>query len=190
MAVVHGAGSAELVTALLGVWLAGAAYLPVDPGYPAARVGVHAGRRGAGGGGGRRTGGGAGGGRAGRGAGGGSPDDPAAAAAAAAGPAVPVPAAVRAEQLAYVIYTSGSTGVPKGVAVTHGGLANLRGARWPAAWAGPGGRGCCCSWRRLAFDAVGVRVSLALLAGARLVVGAGGRDGGGGSWRVLAARRG
>ena len=32
---------------------------------------------------------------------------------------------VAAENLAYVIYTSGSTGVPKGVEITHGGLANL-----------------------------------------------------------------
>ncbi|WP_405774627.1 amino acid adenylation domain-containing protein [Streptomyces sp. NBC_00859] len=31
---------------------------------------------------------------------------------------------VEAQSLAYVIYTSGSTGQPKGVAVTHGGLAN------------------------------------------------------------------
>ncbi|WP_227982635.1 non-ribosomal peptide synthase/polyketide synthase [Nocardia spumae] len=37
--------------------------------------------------------------------------------------ALPVP--VRSDDLAYVIYTSGSTGVPKGVAVTHRNLAHL-----------------------------------------------------------------
>ena len=38
VAVVMGRGIA-LVAVLLGVWRAGAAYLPVDPGYPAGRVG-------------------------------------------------------------------------------------------------------------------------------------------------------
>jgi len=39
----------------------------------------------------------------------------------------PVAVPVRPESLAYVIYTSGSTGRPKGVQATHGGLANLVG---------------------------------------------------------------
>ena len=113
--------SAELVIALLAVLKSGAAYLPVDPEYPADRVGfmladarpvlavVQAGTAGL------------------------IPDgvpalvldDPATQAAAAArGPAGPCPA-LRPAHPAYVIYTSGSTGRPKGVAVTHAGIMNF-----------------------------------------------------------------
>ncbi|MFC9250815.1 non-ribosomal peptide synthetase, partial [Amycolatopsis thailandensis] len=88
-----------MLTAILATWLAGAAYLPIDPDHPAERVEF------------MRADGGATvligpGGVSGR-----------AGARASASAVVP-------GQLAYVMYTSGSTGVPKGVAVTHAGLAN------------------------------------------------------------------
>src|SRR5207248_9869245 len=43
-------------------------------------------------------------------------------------PDVAPDAAVTRDNLVYVIYTSGSTGAPKGVAVTHGNLANYASA--------------------------------------------------------------
>ena len=113
--------SAELIIALLAVLKAGAAYLPVDPGYPAERLAFML------------------------------ADARPVLALATAGTAALVPAGVplvaaddaelagagdagladagRAAVLrpghpAYVIYTSGSTGRPKGVVVTHEGLAD------------------------------------------------------------------
>ncbi len=112
--------SFDLITSALAVLLAGGAYLPLDPAWPAARVNqilddaqarfVIA-----------------------RGA--------LAASASGNGRRVieldheqniidtfdplPKPVAVTREDLAYIIYTSGSTGKPKGVEVTHGNLLNL-----------------------------------------------------------------
>ncbi|HEV7898363.1 MAG TPA: amino acid adenylation domain-containing protein, partial [Planosporangium sp.] len=112
---------ADLPVAVLGVWLAGAAYLPLDPEYPPERLSylvrdagvlvvvttgalvdklpaevpltVHL-------------------------------DDDAGAPMSAVSRL-----AVRPEHLAYVIYTSGSSGQPKGVAVRHAGVAALADAQ-------------------------------------------------------------
>ena len=118
--------SPELVAAVLAVSKAGAAYLPIDPGYPADRIGymltdaapvvVLTNRQ----------------------AGVDLPgrdrlvvlDDPRVAAVVADLPGGTVAdqdrlAPLRPAHPAYVIYTSGSTGRPKGVVVSHQGLANL-----------------------------------------------------------------
>ena len=111
---------AGLVAALLGVWKAGAAYLPVDPGLPADRAGFMVADSGAV----LVLGSGE---SAGVLAGGRVPvadlEDPRIAAAVAGSPVVDAGAGL--DDLAYVIYTSGSTGVPKGVAVSHRGIGSL-----------------------------------------------------------------
>ena len=129
----------ELVTAVVGVWLVGAAYLPLDPAYPPARLEAMLA-----------------GGRAGLLVGTGEVLDELPAgrvrvieidargvAEQIAGmpplPGVPL----RVGQAAYVIFTSGSTGQPKGVAASHGGLANLAAAQMDR-FAVAGGIGC---WR-------------------------------------------
>ena len=185
----HGAGpetvvavvmerSAALVTALLAVLKAGAAYLPVDPGYPPQRIAFMLGDA-----------------------------RPAVILTSAGAMAVPGPAAAlvlaadepvlvvdepeAAAQLAaldqsdlddadrtcpllpacsaYVIYTSGSTGQPKGVAVTHQGLVDY------VAWcleAYPGVGGSTLLHAPVSFDA-GITVLYgALTSGGRVHVAA------------------
>jgi len=109
--------SAELVVAMLGALKAGAAYVPLDPSYPAERlafmladaeIGALVVR-------------------------GGVP----AALAAFGGPVIslpvddaaeaaePVSVDVPAEALAYIVYTSGSTGTPKGIGIPHRGVTRL-----------------------------------------------------------------
>lgn len=138
----HGAGpeklvalalprSVDMVVATLAVAKTGAAFLPVDPAYPADRIAfvladaapalavtdrTSADRLPLGTGTDRLV-----------------IDEPATADRIATAPdanpaLVELDAALTAAGLAYVIYTSGTTGTPKGVAVTHGGLAGLAAA--------------------------------------------------------------
>ncbi len=121
------ARSAEMIVAVLAVLKSGAAYVPVDPGYPAGRVAfmladtapvaVLATAAAA------------------AGLPGGLPvvvvDDPATGAVLAGLGGGNVPAGAGPRDVAYVVYTSGSTGRPKGVVVEHGGVVSL--ACWAAA---------------------------------------------------------
>ncbi|NGO71809.1 non-ribosomal peptide synthetase, partial [Streptomyces boncukensis] len=161
--------SARAVTALLGVLKAGAAYLPVDPGYPADRVALmvgdarpaavlttrdHAAR---------------------------VPSDgtlalvldaPETAAEVAARPAHDPTDAERVRPLtarhpAYVIYTSGSTGRPKGVAVPHGAVARLA-AQSDRFGVYEGTR--VLQFASFSFDAAAWEVCASLLTGAVLVL--------------------
>ncbi|MGX7674586.1 amino acid adenylation domain-containing protein [Plantactinospora sp. DSM 117369] len=157
--------SAEFVVAVLGVMRAGAAYLPIDPQYPAARiqylfrdakpvavvtagtttapVGDLAHRVGV-------------------------PhlaltDDLLATA-----PGVPAPTPPDVAHPAYVIYTSGSTGLPKGVVVPHAGLASLAGAFVERLVVTPCDR--VLQFASPSFDAVVPEMCMGLLTGATFVL--------------------
>ncbi|WP_293986685.1 amino acid adenylation domain-containing protein [Sphingomonas sp.] len=151
--------SPDMVASLLAVHRRGAAYLPLDPDFPAARLDYIA-----------------------KDAGAkallserkldhvladcGLPriliDD--------VGEAVPAPAqvTVKPDDLAYVLYTSGSTGNPKGVEISHGALINLL----ESFRANPGftAQDSLLAVTTLSFDIAGLELFLPLIAGGELIL--------------------
>ncbi|MFE3853478.1 amino acid adenylation domain-containing protein [Streptomyces griseorubiginosus] len=129
----------ELIVSLLGVWKAGAAYVPIDPSSPAERVAAIVETSGA------LV----------------VLDD--------ARPSVahlPVTAPERVDdldRLAYVIFTSGSTGTPKGVEIAHRGLANH--VAWAARELTSQGVGGAPLFSSVAFDLVVPNLWAPLVAG-------------------------
>ncbi|MFI2353023.1 amino acid adenylation domain-containing protein, partial [Streptomyces sp. NPDC019443] len=155
----------DMVVAILAVWQAGGAYLPLDPEYPADRLGfmltdsratlllgtgelvdeLPVGRL--------RTV---------------VVDAPDVVAELAAQPSKAPEVPVQAGQLAYVIYTSGSTGRPKGVQIAHGGVVNLVQAQ--AKTFGVGAGDAVLQFAPFGFDASVWELLMALAAGGTLVV--------------------
>ncbi|MFJ6574295.1 amino acid adenylation domain-containing protein, partial [Streptomyces sp. NPDC091292] len=154
----------DMVVAMVAVWQAGGAYLPLDPEYPADRLEFMLGDAGV------------------RVVVGQRPlaegltvehgvwlDDPAVASALTGLPSTaPDIVSSSPDQLAYVIYTSGSTGRPKGVQVAHGSVVGMVSALGPVLGAGPGVR--MLQFASFSFDAAVLDVAVTLASGGVLVV--------------------
>uniref|UniRef100_UPI000DDA7C18 non-ribosomal peptide synthase/polyketide synthase n=1 Tax=Streptomyces triticisoli TaxID=2182797 RepID=UPI000DDA7C18 len=141
--------SMELIAAELAVALAGAAFLPVDPGYPAERRALMLADA--------------------------APavvlDDPDRVRAlmnAGDQEANPPERRVLPDHAAYVIFTSGSTGTPKGVIVTHRGIGAFAAAAAERYAVGPGDR--VLQFSSPSFDASVLELCISVLSGALLVV--------------------
>ncbi|GAA3892966.1 hypothetical protein GCM10023084_52240 [Streptomyces lacrimifluminis] len=160
--------SVDLVVALLGIWRAGAAYVPLDPAQPPARLSDLIHDSGAGlvlaapelettvsAAGARRIGPGE------------LPDvlEP--------GASAPLPA-VDPDNVAYAIFTSGSTGKPKAVAVTHAGIANRVG--WTVERHALGAADRVLQKTTIAFDAAGWEIFAPLVSGGTVVLAPAGAE--------------
>ncbi len=147
----------DLVASMLGVWKVGAAYLPMDPSYPAERLSYlldaaaaavvvtsagYAARFGV-----------------------------PTLLAGADGPAVDAGPVVTGradpDQLAYIIFTSGSTGRPKGVQITHRNLCNYL-QPWAADTLAAQGTGGAPLFSSVAFDMAVTALWAPLISGQRL----------------------
>ncbi|WP_345021213.1 amino acid adenylation domain-containing protein, partial [Actinomadura keratinilytica] len=134
----------DAIVAMVGVWKAGAAYVPLDPEYPADRLGFMLSDSGAS----LRID---------------SLDE-----LIAGRSCEPLDVELDPASLAYVIYTSGSTGRPKGVMGHHGGMANLVEALRPVLGAAPGKS--VLQFASFSFDASVLDIAVALSSGAALVI--------------------
>ncbi|MFB6392422.1 amino acid adenylation domain-containing protein [Polymorphospora lycopeni] len=158
----HAGRGVELVVAILGILKAGAAYLPLDPTLPPARLAgmvddaapvlVLADGAGAGSG-------------TGIAAEGITVEDIVSVEAEGRSDAPPG-VAPHAADLAYVIYTSGSTGRPKGVAVAHGSIANLL-DHWVSRLGAVPGEAAAL-WSSIGFDVSVQEIFLPLTTGGAL----------------------
>jgi amino acid adenylation domain-containing protein len=164
--------SLDLPVALLAVWRAGAAYLPLDPSFPKERLELMLEMAGAdllieAGGKSARLG-----------LTTGAPlFDLALPHPAAAHPAFPEPLG---DGLAYVIFTSGSTGRPKGVMVRHAALASFVASMAEAPGCGPDD--VLVSVTTVSFDIFGLELYLPLATGAAMVLAD--RETAGDPWRL------
>ena len=135
----------ELVVALLGVWRAGAAYVPVDPSGPAGRSALILADSGA-------------------------ELEITGETSGRIPPAVDAPAGLlpAGGDPAYVMYTSGSTGTPKGVVITHAGIANR--VRWTVRQHGLGAADRVLQKTTIGFDAAGWEIWAPLVSGGVVVL--------------------
>ncbi|WP_345145049.1 non-ribosomal peptide synthetase, partial [Dactylosporangium darangshiense] len=154
----------DVVVSMLAVWLAGGAYLPLDPTYPTDRLAFmltdsgatvlinHQSSRTPGGNGLPTV----------------TLDDPITEAVLNAQPTIRPTIRVLPDQLAYLIYTSGTTGRPKAVQATHRGLTNLITAQRDAF--NINHHSTALQFASISFDAAVSEITVALTTGATLII--------------------